>query len=29
MNMRYRGQNWALTFDINGEQGLRDLSFRR
>jgi len=27
MNMRYAGQNWALTFDVNEGQGLRDLSF--
>jgi N-methylhydantoinase A len=27
LNMRYRGQNWALTFDINAGRGLRDLSF--
>ncbi len=27
MNMRYPGQNWALTFDINVSQGLGDLSF--
>jgi N-methylhydantoinase A len=27
MNMRYPGQNWALTFDINVSQGLGDVSF--
>jgi N-methylhydantoinase A len=27
LNMRYRGQNWALTFDMNTGKGLRDLSF--
>jgi N-methylhydantoinase A len=27
MNMRYAGQNWALTFDIKTNQGLGDLSF--
>ena len=27
LNMRYRGQNWALTFDIKAGKGLRDLSF--
>jgi N-methylhydantoinase A len=27
LNMRYRGQNWALTFDIHVSKGLRDLSF--
>jgi N-methylhydantoinase A len=27
MNMRYAGQNWALTFDIKSKQGLGDLSF--
>jgi N-methylhydantoinase A len=27
LNMRYRGQNWALTFDIQVSRGLRDLSF--
>lgn len=27
MNMRYRGQNWALTFDIHTSKGRRDLSF--
>jgi N-methylhydantoinase A len=28
LNMRYRGQNWALTFDIGGQnQALGDLSF--
>jgi N-methylhydantoinase A len=27
MNMRYPGQNWALTFDIRVNQGLGDLSF--
>jgi N-methylhydantoinase A len=25
--MRYRGQNWALTFDVYTGKGLRDLSF--
>jgi N-methylhydantoinase A len=27
LKMRYRGQNWALTFDVHTNQGLRDLSF--
>ena len=27
LNMRYRGQNWALTFDVKTSKGLRDLSF--
>jgi N-methylhydantoinase A len=27
MNMRYAGQNWALTFDIRSQRGLGDLSF--
>ena len=27
MNMRYRGQNWALTFDIKTNKGIQDLSF--
>jgi N-methylhydantoinase A len=27
MNMRYRGQNWALTFDIKTNKGPQDLSF--
>lgn len=27
MNMRYRGQNWSLTFDMQVNKGLRDLSF--
>ena len=27
VNMRYPGQNWALTFDMQKNQGLRDLSF--
>jgi N-methylhydantoinase A len=27
MNLRYAGQNWALTFDLHTQQGLRDLSF--
>lgn len=27
VNMRYRGQNWALTFDANKHKGERDLSF--
>jgi len=27
MNMRYRGQNWALTFDMHTSRGSRDLSF--
>src|SRR5262249_31822694 len=27
MNMRYPGQNWALTFDISISKGLGDLSF--
>jgi N-methylhydantoinase A len=27
MNMRYRGQNWALTFDMHASKGRRDLSF--
>jgi N-methylhydantoinase A len=27
INMRYAGQNWALTFDIKSNQGLGDLSF--
>ena len=27
MNMRYRGQNWALTFDIETRQGEPDYSF--
>jgi N-methylhydantoinase A len=27
MNMRYAGQNWALTFDIKSNHGLGDLSF--
>ncbi|HEY6131497.1 MAG TPA: hydantoinase/oxoprolinase family protein, partial [Halioglobus sp.] len=27
MNMRYPGQNWALTFTISVKQGLDDLSF--
>jgi len=27
MNMRYAGQNWSLTFDVQTSKGLRDLSF--
>jgi N-methylhydantoinase A len=27
MNMRYPGQNWALTFDIATNKGVKDLSF--
>jgi N-methylhydantoinase A len=27
VNMRYRGQNWALTFDMHRASGHRDLSF--
>jgi N-methylhydantoinase A len=27
MNMRYRGQNWALAFDIANKTGAQDLSF--
>lgn len=27
MNMRYPGQNWSLTFDINVNRGLGDLAF--
>jgi N-methylhydantoinase A len=27
MNLRYRGQNWALTFDIATKTGAQDLSF--
>ncbi len=27
VNMRYPGQNWALTFDLQENKGLRDLSF--
>jgi N-methylhydantoinase A len=27
VNMRYRGQNWALTFDMHSTKGRRDLSF--
>jgi len=27
LNMRYRGQNWALTFDVHTGSGLSDLSF--
>lgn len=27
LNMRYRGQNWALTFDMHTAQGVEDLSF--
>jgi N-methylhydantoinase A len=27
MNMRYPGQNWALTFDLQTRQGTDDLSF--
>ncbi len=27
LNMRYRGQNWALTFDMHTSRGARDLSF--
>lgn len=27
LNMRYRGQNWALTFDMHTGQGVEDLSF--
>jgi len=27
VNMRYAGQNWALTFDIKSNQGLGDLIF--
>lgn len=27
VNMRYRGQNWALTFDMHTTQGVNDLSF--
>lgn len=27
MNMRYPGQNWALTFDVHSARGLEDLSF--
>jgi N-methylhydantoinase A len=27
VNMRYQGQNWALTFDLHQDQGLGDLSF--
>lgn len=27
LNMRYRGQNWALTYDMHTSTGKRDLSF--
>lgn len=27
INMRYRGQNWALTFDMHTQRGVDDLSF--
>lgn len=27
LNMRYRGQNWALSFDMHTSTGKRDLSF--
>ena len=27
LNMRYPGQNWALTFDVRVDEGLGDLSF--
>jgi len=27
LNMRYRGQNWPLTFDMHSSHGKRDLSF--
>lgn len=27
VNMRYRGQNWALTFDMHTSKGRRDLGF--
>jgi N-methylhydantoinase A len=27
MNLRYPGQNWALTFDIATNEGVKDLSF--
>jgi N-methylhydantoinase A len=27
LNMRYRGQNWSLTFDIKTSKGAQDLSF--
>lgn len=27
LNMRYGGQNWALTFDVHESRGLDDLSF--
>lgn len=27
LNMRYRGQNWALTFDLHQAEGGEDLSF--
>jgi N-methylhydantoinase A len=27
LNMRYRGQNFALTFDLKASKGLQDLSF--
>jgi N-methylhydantoinase A len=27
MNMRYRGQNWSLSFDMKMSEGLEDLSF--
>jgi len=27
MNMRYPGQNWALTFDVQTNRGVNDLSF--
>jgi N-methylhydantoinase A len=27
VNMRYRGQNWALAFDMHESSGARDLSF--
>src|SRR5262249_19149619 len=27
MRMRYRGQNFALTFDVRANKGLKDLSF--
>ena len=27
LNMRYRGQNWALSFDMHSQRGVHDLSF--
>jgi N-methylhydantoinase A len=27
MNMRYRGQNWSLTFDMQTKKGFHDLAF--